>query len=62
MGGSSGTATMMLHQVEEEAHEGDAKEGDGNGGGHCLGPLLLQFRKGIFSTFNMQAHTVCEAS
>ena len=51
-----------VHQVEEEAHEGDAEEGDGNGGGQCLGPLLLQFRKGIFSTFNMQAHTVCEAS
>ena len=51
-----------MYQVEEEAHEGDAKERDGNGGGQCLGPLLLQFRKGIFSTFNMQAHTVCEAS
>ena len=22
----------------------------------CLGPLLLQFRKGIFSTFNVETH------
>ena len=49
-----------MHQIKEKAHEGDAEEGDGNGGGQRLDALFLQFRKGVFGTFNVQAHAVRE--